>query len=263
MTNMKFSTAKTACHGFEKSGPPRSRRVQMKKANGTFRVFDFRQRVLLCSVLASVVMLYAGSVLILEAPVVGHSYKQIPATPAIQAPESDRPHSGTAVTRVLFKQLQTRPITILGFIFVCFLTLSYLSMRRISGPLHELSEAARRVAEGRLQVRVPARGSDAVGKIGQAINDLSTNLQEILLHVWNHAEQDMVLLDRIAAALHSEAAPRFSPEIIRNFELVRQDIKNMQMMVEAFEYYDVRLDDDKVMAGKESRPQPAKGEHHE
>ncbi|MGD9358937.1 MAG: hypothetical protein PVH85_08700, partial [Desulfobacterales bacterium] len=94
----------------------------------------------------------------------------------------------------------------------------------------------------------------------ESINDLAIDLQEILLHVWNHTRQDIVLMERIAPILSSQPVVNGLPaQFKENFYLVKQDIEDMRDMVKAFNYYHVRLEEEKVLVNETPR---LEGEYH-
>jgi hypothetical protein len=136
----------------------------------------------------------------------------------------------------------------------------FFFMGSIAKPLDELGKVAFQMVNGRLNELVPVRTNDEIGKIGELINDLAINLQEILLHVWNHTGQDIVLLDRIGRIVNSQPGGNgMPPEIREDFRFVRQDIEDMQTMVKAFDFYRVRLDQTKVMKNDQPREKKHSG----
>lgn len=130
------------------------------------------------------------------------------------------------------------------FASASLLAIPFLFIRNIVKPLEEVLNAARRITEGYLKETVPIRNKDEIGKIGEQINALSVNLQEILLHVWNHSRDSADILKRISCGdLPSDMA--------RDIAAVRQSMEEMQSMVKTFEYYDIRMDEDRLIAGED------------
>jgi two-component system sensor histidine kinase RstB len=56
----------------------------------------------------------------------------------------------------------------------------YLLVRQLERRLRGLEAAATRIAKGNLEVRVPARGADSVGRLAAAFNDMAEHLQQLL-----------------------------------------------------------------------------------
>lgn len=176
-----------------------------------------------------------------------------------EASEKGPPDTG-GVGRIL-KRMQNRMILVTSVVFLAVMVALFLFFRRVVKPLDEIGRAAFKMAHGRLDEPVPVRGHNEVGKIGEFINDLAIDLQEILLHVWNHTRQDIALMERITAMMSSQSGGNgMPPEIREDFYLVKQDIEDMRDMVKAFNYYHVRLDEEKVLVNEHPN---VEGEYHD
>ena len=170
-----------------------------------------------------------------------------------------RTHENGEIGKIL-KHLQIRMLLVMSGVFLTFFVAIFVFMRRIIKPLDEIGRATFKMAHGRLDEPVPVREHNEIGKIGEFINDLAIDLQEILLHVWNHTRQDIVLMERIAPIMSSQPLGNGLPAKFReDFYLVKQDIEDMRDMVKAFNYYHVRLDEEKVLVNETPR---VEGEYH-
>ncbi|WP_338513677.1 ATP-binding protein [Pseudomonas poae] len=81
-------------------------------------------------------------------------------------------------------QMNPYPVQWLILIALAGLTLIglivYFLVRQLERRLKGLEAAATRIAEGDLQVRVPARGADSVGRLAAAFNGMAEHLQQLL-----------------------------------------------------------------------------------
>lgn len=143
------------------------------------------------------------------------------------------------------ESLQYRVIAAMFFAFVSLMVIPFLFIRNIVVPLEEVLNAARKITEGYLKETVPIRNKDEIGKIGEQINALSVNLQEILLHVWNHSRDSDDILERISHKIPSDMA--------QDIAAVRHSMEEMQSMVKTFEYYDIRMDEDRLMSEEDPK----------
>jgi diguanylate cyclase (GGDEF)-like protein len=84
---------------------------------------------------------------------------------------------------------------------------AFLPGRAIVGALRDLAGAARAIAEGRLSQRVPVRGRDEFAQLGQAFNDMASQLES--RHAELTAERQRVdrALDRLGDALTAGNEP--------------------------------------------------------
>ncbi|NJL58925.1 MAG: methyl-accepting chemotaxis protein [Desulfobacteraceae bacterium] len=137
---------------------------------------------------------------------------------------------------------------IIGAMFAAMtllMAIPFLFIRNIVEPLEHVLMAVRKITEGNLDTTVPIRNSDEIGKIGEQINALSVNIQEILLHVWNHSRDAGVFLERIEHYVRSSEGSPSDTE--QDIALIRNSMEEMQNMVKTFEYYDIRMDDDRLV----------------
>lgn len=109
-------------------------------------------------------------------------------------------------------------------------------------------------------ISVPSASGNDIGEVGGVINDLAANLQEVLLHVWHHTTHSMALIDGINKNLMKLNRHGLPQAIAEDVEGVRQNIQEMQDLVRAFEYYDIQLEDDRILAA-EARPDHRPSHH--
>ena len=69
-------------------------------------------------------------------------------------------------------------ITLIGLTLIGLIV--YLLVRQLERRLKGLEAAATRIAKGNLEVRVPARGADSVGRLAAAFNGMAEHLQQLL-----------------------------------------------------------------------------------
>ncbi len=220
--------------------------------------------------LAKKIWIYFSLVILISLPLTGaliyevgsdRLHGQIQASIAAQLPEPDKGPPDINEAGGILTRLQNRMILATSVIFLAVIVGIFFLIRNVIKPLDEIGRAAFKMAHGHLDEMVPVRSRNEIGKIGELINDLAIDLQEILLHVWNHTGQDIVLLNRIAAIMNSQPGGNgMPPEIREDFYFVRQDIEDMRDMVKAFNYYNVRLHEEKVLVN--DYPQK-EGEYHD
>lgn len=171
------------------------------------------------------------------------------AGPAPENPDGAGPNTGIrADTRInaIRNQLLMGSLTAL----ICTLGAFLFLTKTVVAPIRQLFEITRIMAEGRLDVSAPPGPRNEIGRIGDTINELTVNLQEVLLHAWNHTIRVKALLCRISESL-SDKPPHGPPRGIRtNVEDILREIEDLQALVRAFEFYDIHLEDDRIMAAE-------------
>jgi methyl-accepting chemotaxis protein len=98
---------------------------------------------------------------------------------ALTQASSEPERTGNAVILAL-RALQNKAV--LMFIVQAVVTLIVLVMliRRITAPLQQMVEQSRLISEGDLSRTIPIRRRDEIGMLGETINGLTSNIQEIV-----------------------------------------------------------------------------------
>ena len=120
-------------------------------------------------------------------------------------------------------------------------------------PLAEMQAASRLMADGHLETLNHVKRSDEIGSLGENINDLAINMQEVLLFVWNHSQSSQDLLENIAQKLDfSLEAERYGPKVencvqkdIRKMHRNNEDLKSIVM---SFSYFEIKLENEKMVS---------------
>ena len=121
--------------------------------------------------------------------IIGHLVLSSPARIVAQA-------RGT-VTRTLF-------VVAMG-VGAIALILAWLSGRRITRPIQELTATARRVREGQLDVKVAVAGVDEVGQLGETFNEMTSALSQMTNDLREAAREEHRLRARIETIIQSMA----------------------------------------------------------
>lgn len=168
-----------------------------------------------------------------------------------QLPEKEAQLFDAGAIHTALNQMKRRVVAAILLILFCVAVTLYVIVRTIIEPLSQMAKVTHRMAQGHLDEMVPVNSNDEIGKIGEFINDLSINIQEILLHVWNHTKRSQMFLDRIDDTLLTVKDNCLPAHMKENFENIRQDIEDIQAMVQSFELYDIRFEEGKVLAGED------------
>ena len=127
----------------------------------------------------------------------------------------------------------------------------YQLHRLIVRPLEKTAAVAGCMAEGNLGVTIPSCSSDEIGRIGASMNGLAVNFQEALILVWNQTENAIDRLRNATGQIAPGDPMRCPPEMMADLTSARQDLETMQMMVRAFDLYDVTITGGDVLAAQD------------
>ncbi|WP_337056193.1 ATP-binding protein [Pseudomonas sp. USHLN015] len=116
-------------------------------------------------------------------------------------------------------------LVLIGLLGLSFIGLTiYLLVRQLERRLLGLEAAATRIAHGKLDARVPARGADSVGRLAAAFNGMAEQLQQLL----------SVQRELVRAVSHELRTPvarlRFGLEMIADAETENARRKYMEGM---------------------------------
>jgi two-component system phosphate regulon sensor histidine kinase PhoR len=96
------------------------------------------------------------------------------------------------------RRLQTGLSVVMGAAALISLVLSFLAVRRTIRPLEELTDAARRVAAGKLEVTLLPTGGDEIGQLTDAFNIMTSQLRSQLEALRGEREKLSAVLSRMS-----------------------------------------------------------------
>lgn len=213
-----------------------------RKLAEVFRIYDLKKKLLIHFILIVLAMITMSTQYIYEAG----NKRTLREISALAGQEN-----AVGIEEILNSR-KTRTAAVAGGCFLFAMCVIAAFIRNVVGPLNEIAGATRRMTDGDLSATAPAETGDEIGEIGNRINDLSANLQEILLEVWNGSVHSRRLIDEIDNSIRSKPCNCISPELRNEIDFVRQHTEDIQAIIQTFDLYDVHLEDNKVHSG----PQP-------
>ncbi|MGH2751299.1 MAG: ATP-binding protein [Actinomycetota bacterium] len=120
-----------------------------------------------------------------------------PAALSLSAPSSVVAETREDVIRVLF-------LVALAITFVA-LVLAWLSGRRLTRPIRQLTRTAAAVREGDLEATAPVSGDDEVGRLGETFNEMTSAIRRMTGDLRTAAHEEHDLRERIEKIIHSMA----------------------------------------------------------
>ena len=124
--------------------------------------------------------------------------------------------------------------------------------RRIARPLEKTAAAAGRMADGHLETTMPVSAPNEIGRIGESVNGLAVNFQEMLILVWNQTDNALARIRRTSLKMTPNDSNGNIDEMKAELTSARQDLENMRMMVRTFDLYEVAITEKDRLAAKET-----------
>jgi methyl-accepting chemotaxis protein len=134
-------------------------------------------------------------------------------------------------------------------ILASFGVILVLFISRFVVPLNAITAAVRSMADGDLTVSAPETLPDDMRPLGQGLNDLAANFQEVLLFTGATTGNLRNELEALEARLSQEDAQVDTEELKAGLSELRLELETLSAMVEQFKYYQADFN------GKEVKPQ--------
>ncbi|RLC12673.1 MAG: hypothetical protein DRI57_17445 [Deltaproteobacteria bacterium] len=123
-------------------------------------------------------------------------------------------------------------IAIIMFVMIIVLT---MFIKNITEPLQHMIEASEGISEGDLSQTIKIHSNNELAELGNVINEMSSNLQEIILLSQNMCSSGVDFVAKTSSILEHETV---TPEDIQN---VREEIlylkEELDMLSEVIEYF--------------------------
>lgn len=222
-----------------KDGPSPGERSERKSGKGTslLRRFLVIDQVLMaiCGLLAVVAIAF-GIKFVVDVN------REIPESAGIHDIRS--PEESNVTYREYRNVLYTgrnRMLMLLGVTILCVGAITYLFVRAVLIPLRTVAQAADKISRGNLNVTVPSNPSGEIGQLGEIINDLSVNFQEVLLLTGTAVGNSFSAIEKIETLLKSDNCAS-TEEVLQQVQLLRKDLEMLSSVVKDFEFYQARFD---------------------
>jgi hypothetical protein len=124
-------------------------------------------------------------------------------------------------------------------------------VRRIANPLAKSALAAQRMADGHLGATLPTAVPNEIGCLGEHINGLAVNFQEVLTLVWNQSEAAITRLRRTTRPAQEDKGGSLPSGMMAELAAAQHELETLRMMVRSFDLYDVAITANDHLAAKE------------
>lgn len=138
----------------------------------------------------------------------------------------------------LLDNLTRKFFIMVGILVIVSAVILFLFVIQIASPIQYMINEAKKIAGGDLSVNLNMKSKDEISDLGNVINDLTVNLQEIIVQLQRmHAN-----FEEAATCLESKLS--LLPELHKYFELeqklLKDNVENIAMIKQAFIIYQMR-----------------------
>ena len=170
-------------------------------------------------------------------------FSQVTGLTDNQANSSAQDHGGLEDSLIIMTSIMIGVLVAFMFFFI----------RKFIKPLNQLEHFTREMADGRLDLLVQdsPKASCAISAIGENVNSIAMNLQEVLLLNWNLSAHNLGNVEETLKLLNGDSEiPR--EQILASLLSLKGELQQMQDLTQQFEFFDVTLQGKKALAKDET-----------
>jgi methyl-accepting chemotaxis protein len=119
----------------------------------------------------------------------------------------------------------------------CFGVILYLFVKKVVVPLRRITAVMSEIAEGNLGVTVPSPLRHEMGDLGQMVNDVAANFQEVLLLTGTTVGNVRCSLEEMEKHLKSEGHPNPLSGLQEHLEAAKREVDCLGSVVKSFTFY--------------------------
>jgi hypothetical protein len=200
-----------------------------------------RQKLLICFAATALVYLAITAVLIWGPGNCGFPDGILASLQASVLGPANLPSNGRS-SGAIVSEVQEHIIVFVASVTFCVTGTLFLVVWKMLKPLGGMVEAAKAITEGNLRGTVSVGSRDEIGMLGELLNDLAANFQEILLLVWNHTANSARALQEIEEVVQSQTGGGVTPSgMTERLQMAQKDLHAIQEVVRTFQFYRVTL----------------------
>lgn len=138
-------------------------------------------------------------------------------------------------------------LVVLAITAACFATIIYLFVRRLLGPLDAIAKTGMEISNGNLSVSAPSNTLDEIGELGQVVNQIAANYQEVLLFTGTTVGNSHSAVERIEKLLNGQQPSVPVDELQEQVDIIKRDLETLEEMVKDFRFFETYFDGRKVV----------------
>jgi len=134
--------------------------------------------------------------------------------------------------------LRDKAILVIAIILVVILIVMTMFMKHITEPLQHMITAARQISAGDLSQTIRIDGNNELAELGGVINEMASNLQEIIHMSRNTCASGEALLADMAAAInHQDSLGDNRLGVYHKMDQFRAELGMLEEALDCFKFY--------------------------
>ena len=136
-------------------------------------------------------------------------------------------------------------ISVLGYVWY------YIFISKIESSAQKIIHALNQLSRGQLSETINIEDLEEFQQIGSGINELTANLQELLLCVWKQTGQCLIHIEKIQNNADLRYYQHLSLDCLGYLKQLKECMDNLREIAKTYVFYDVILDGNKTHAVNE------------
>jgi len=142
-------------------------------------------------------------------------------------------------------KLRNKAILMVAIILVVMIIILTMFIKNITEPLQHMIEVSRKISKGDLSQTISIDSQNELAQLGNVINEMSSNLQEITLLSQNLCESGQAFTTQASNLLNKEDIDAGSIALLKEeVALLESEIGMLTEVIDYFNFYTVEGSDD-------------------
>ncbi len=142
---------------------------------------------------------------------------------------------------------RNKVILLLAMLVVVTAMVFIMFVKNLIGPLNHMVKAAKKIASGDLRESIEIESNDELAEVGELINDLTANIQEIitntLLYLEDIEENMYRCKKNLVEITKTDNRDRIADKVESGFEETRKSLNALKSLLNEFSLYEVTVKD--------------------
>ena len=142
---------------------------------------------------------------------------------------------------------RNKVILLLGMLVVVTAMVFIMFVKNLIGPLNHMVKAAKKIASGDLRESIEIDSNDELAEVGELINDLTANIQEIITNTLVYLEDIEEIMHRCKENLieitKTDDRERIVDNVKSGFEETTKSLNALKSLLNEFNLYEVTVKD--------------------
>ena len=138
------------------------------------------------------------------------------------------------------EKLRNKALLMIAVIMVVMIIVLTMFIKNITEPLQHMIESSKEISKGDLSQSIKIQSTNELAELGNVINEMSSNLQEIILLSQNMCSGGNNFIGKTSSILnHQKLSHNDINEIGKNIMLLNKDVELLSEAVDYFNFYTI------------------------